>query len=272
MSAQTTTVGHGLAVAAATPEVAEPARALANRLGLTLVEKPDPQITPHLLLLTAQRLELHQLGVGAPGPVYVELVGGAMGYRRKHGGGRKQALARAVGIKGHHRPTIIDATAGLGRDAFILAELGCRVQLIERSPVIHALLADGLQRAAAADPAIAALIAERISLLAGDATDLLARPDFPAAEVIYLDPMFPCREKSSLVKKEMRLLRLVAGDDPDADLLLARALPKAQLRVVVKRPRVAPPLPGPVRPNFSLTGKSSRFDIYLLPPPNGEVC
>ncbi|HET97267.1 MAG TPA: hypothetical protein ENN98_00905 [Desulfurivibrio alkaliphilus] len=260
---QTTTAVPGLAVAAATPELAEPARILANRLGLTLVETPDPNQLSALLLLTERRLELHQMAAGAPGPVYVELIGETMGYRLRHGGGGKQALARAVGLKGHPRPTVIDATAGLGRDAFILASLGCRVRMIERSPVIHALLADGLNRAAA-DPASALMVSQRIRLLLGNAIDLLAQPTFPAAEVVYLDPMFPGREKSALVKKEMRLLRLVAGEDPDAELLLARALARAQSRVVVKRPRIAPPLSGPVRPNYSLPGKSSRFDIYLV--------
>ncbi|MFH7321488.1 class I SAM-dependent methyltransferase [Desulfurivibrio sp. D14AmB] len=265
MISQTTTAVPGLAVAAATPELAEPARELASRLGLVLVENPYPEQLSALLLLTEQRLELRQLAAGAPGPVYVELIGETMGYRLRHGGG-KQALARAVGLKGQSRPTVIDATAGLGRDAFILADLGCRVHMIERSPAIHALLADGLKRAAAADPAIATMINQRIRLLLGNAIDLLAQRSFPAAEVIYLDPMFPGREKSALVKKEMRLLRLVAGEDLDAELLLARALTRAQSRVVVKRPRLAPPLSGPVPPNYSLAGKSSRFDIYLVRP------
>ena len=274
-STTTATADLNIAVAAASPELAEQAQALAHRLGLPLngygplnqdVAGPDLRIWSGLLLLTELRLELRQLGPDAPGPIYVELLEGPLAYRRKHGGGRQQALARAVGLKGGHSPTVIDATAGLGRDGFILAELGCRVRLIERSPIIHALLADGLQRAMN-DPATAAVIEERIELTLGDAVQLLSALPAPTAEVIYLDPMFPERRKSSLVKKELRLLRRIAGSDPDADQLLLVALSKAKQRVVVKRPRPAPPLPGP-KPSFSLEGKRNRFDVYLINQPD----
>lgn len=254
-------------VAASSPELTEQARILACRLGLAMGELFELQNSGGLLL-TPWGVELHQAGPGAPGPVRIDFLRGAMGYRRKHGGGRRQALARAIGLKEGYRPTVIDATAGLGRDAFILAELGCRVRMLERSPIIHALLEDGLQRAAT-DPACAEIIRTRITLTLGEAVKVLALPPssptspFAATEVIYLDPMFPIREKSALVKKEMRLLRRISGDDADADLLLAAALGRAERRVVVKRPRSAPPIPGPP-PSFSLSGKSNRFDIYLI--------
>ncbi|MDA8163671.1 MAG: class I SAM-dependent methyltransferase, partial [Desulfobacteraceae bacterium] len=147
------------------------------------------------------------------------------------------------------------------RDAFVLASLGCRVKLAERSPIVAALLADGLARAAAHPET--SEIAARLELLPGDSLRLLEEirgGDRP--EVIYLDPMFPSRGKSSLVKKEMRLLREVAGEDPDAARLLAAALRTATVRVAVKRPRLAPPLDGPA-PAFVITGQSNRYDIYL---------
>lgn len=254
---------NNIAVVATDPALMVEARQLAERLGLPLFESADQVNPPPLLLqLTLERLELRQTGKRPPGPVLVDFAAERLAYRRRQGGSRREKLARAIGLKGGYHPTIIDATAGLGRDAFILAALGCRVQMLERSPIVHALLADGLQRAAGiAD--IAAVVRENLQLLTGDALTFLAQCPFPAAEVIYLDPMFPERTKSALVKKEMRLLRQVAGDDPDAGQLLAAALQKAGHRVVVKRPRHAPTLPGPSH-NFSLNGKSSRFDIYLI--------
>lgn len=250
-----------IAVLATDPALAAAATQLAQRLGLPLADpaKPPP---PFLLQLTPERLQLCQTGPGTPGPVCVDLASPGLSHRRKRGGGRRQSLARAVGIKGRQAPTVIDATAGLGRDAFIMADLGCQVRLIERSPLIHALLADGLRRAQA-DPGLAAWVGRRLQLSLGEAGAILAGLTVPAADVIYLDPMFPERSKSSLVKKELRLLRQLAGDDDDADLLLEQALAKAGERVVVKRPRLAPFLAGRP-PSFSLKGKSSRFDIYLI--------
>ena len=154
---------------------------------------------------------------------------------------------------------MLDATAGLGRDAFVLAELGCGVTLIERQLLIAALLEDGLLRAQA-DPEVAPIVA-RMCLLCVNAIELMAALASEPPQVIYLDPMFPHRDKSALVKKEMRLFRPLAGNDDDAPALLAAALKLATHRVVVKRPRKAPAIAGE-KPGYVLEGKSSRFDIY----------
>ena len=207
------------------------------------------------------RLELRAAQSDAAGPVYVDFAGGALGYRLRHGSRSREPLARAVGLKGTALPTVLDATAGLGRDAFILAALGCRVDLIERSPTIAALLRDGLQRAVQAAETREA--ANRLHLQVGDATVImaaLAESDRP--DVVYLDPMYPHRSKSALVKKEMRMLRALVGEDPDAAPLLAAALRTARRRVVVKRPRLAPSLAGPT-PSHTLMGSTTRFDIYI---------
>jgi 16S rRNA (guanine1516-N2)-methyltransferase len=233
---------------------------LARRLDLPTADLQNTDYD-QLLVFTPERLELRRTGPQASGPLFVDFVGGAVGFRRQRQEGSRQPLARAAGLKPGHRPDVLDATAGLGRDAFVLATLGCRVRLIERSPVIAALLADGLERAAT-EPATAG-IAARIELVTGDSLQLLKeltarqRP-----EVVYLDPMYPHRTKSALVKKEMRLLREVAGDDQDAPLLLATALNCAGKRVVVKRPRLAPAITGPA-PHGVITGKNSRYDVYL---------
>jgi 16S rRNA (guanine1516-N2)-methyltransferase len=249
-----------IAVTATDPTLQDRAAALAQELNLPLLPAPAEAQFPWLLALTPERLELRAQGPDAPGPVYVDFINGPLAYRRRHGG-RRQPLARAIGLKGGVNPAVLDATAGLGRDAFVLACLGCSVHLVERSPVIAALVRDGLERAAQ-DPEIGAILRERLRLTVTDSRTLLAnlgeseRPD-----VVYLDPMYPHRRKAALVKKEMRLLRGLVGDDPDAPVLLAAALRCARRRVVVKRPRLAPFLEGS-RPAMSITAENTRFDVY----------
>ncbi len=191
----------------------------------------------------------------------VDFLGGAVAHRRRFGGGRGQPLARAVGLKAGYVPTVVDATAGLGRDAFVLASLGCQVQLLERSPLIAALLEDGLCRAAQ-DEEIGAWVKARLQLQHTDACLWLQRLSAEQCpEVIYLDPMYPERQKSALVKKEMRFLQALLGADEDSGQLLEIALQQARRRVVVKRPSNAPPLHKRT-PTASISSKNTRFDIY----------
>ena len=232
------------------------ADALAVRLGL-----PRIGDAAYALQFTDQGLRLTMLGEGAPGPVIVDFVGGAVAHRRVFGGGAGQMIAKAVGIQSGVRPTVLDATAGLGKDAFVLASLGCEMSLIERQPLIGALLEDGLARGA--DDFEVAPIVARMKLLKGNSIDVMRNWEGEPPQVIYLDPMFPHREKTALVKKEMRLFRPLTGDDDDAPALLEAALGLASHRVVVKRPRKAPCIEGP-KPSHALDGKSSRYDIYAL--------
>lgn len=198
-------------------------------------------------------------------PMVIDFVAGKLAYRRKYGHAGGEAISKAVGIKKGHRPNIVDATAGLGRDAFVLATMGCRVHMIERSQVIATLLEDGVRRAEQ-DEKIGVLMKEKLSLACGDSRQELGQVPFEP-EVIYLDPMFPPKEKSALVKKEMRILHEVVGRDEDADELLKVALTMATKRVVVKRPAYADHLAG-VKPQTSIKTKNYRFDIYLIPAGN----
>ncbi|MCE8028357.1 class I SAM-dependent methyltransferase [Billgrantia desiderata] len=196
-------------------------------------------------------------------PLRIDFAEGRAAHRRRFGGGRGQLIARACGLAAGVTPSVVDATAGLGRDAFVLASLGAEVLLVERVAQIHALLEDGLARAAR--DADTAEIAARMHLAHGDATRELAAlvaASGVAPQVVHLDPMFPHREKSALVKKEMRLFRELAGDDDDAPRLLEAALDVATHRVVVKRPRKAPPIAGPA-PQHVIEGKTSRYDLYV---------
>lgn len=264
MAATDSSTPFALAVACEHAALAASARKLAERLGLPFVGVADPrthQDYPLLLSEQAGRLALIPTGKGAPGAVYADFVEGALAHRRLYGGGRGQPVARAVGLKPGIYPSVLDATAGLGRDGFVLASLGCTVTLLERSPIIAALLADALERAAA-DPEVAS-IAARMYLVQDDAISWLRAQAEPVADIIFLDPMFPHREKSSLVKKEMRVFQSLLGQDLDADQLLVLALERARYRVVVKRPRLAPFL-AQRKPTLSQEGKSGRFDIYAL--------
>ncbi|MGB0360106.1 MAG: class I SAM-dependent methyltransferase [Endozoicomonas sp.] len=193
-------------------------------------------------------------------PVVVDFVNGAAGHRRKFGGGRGQDIAKAIGLNKGVTPSVLDATGGLGRDAFVLASLGCEVTILERSPIIAALLEDGLRRAREDEEV--RNISERMCLLRDNAIDWMTGTDY-RFDVVHLDPMFPHREKTALVKKEMRLFQDLLGNDLDADQLLMPALGIADYRVVVKRPRLAPDL-NRHTPTYSLGGKSCRYDIYVL--------
>lgn len=216
------------------------------------------------LVYDDQGLALGHASQHPVGPVRVDFTRGASAHRRLYGGGRGQALAKACGLKAGVTPAILDATAGLAGDAFVLASLGCPLLAIERHPWIAALVEDALQRSRL-DPEVA-VITERMQLLRGDATKELTRLAAAAhfaPQVVYLDPMFPETEKSAQVKKEMQFFRELVGQDLDADALLDQALALASHRVVVKRPRKAPPLAGKA-PGFMLKGKANRFDIYPL--------
>lgn len=239
--------------------------ALAGKLEMPFLGAVDPRQHlehPILLYQGPAGLCLQQTGKGAPGAVMAEFLSGKADFRRRHGGGRGQLVARAIGIGKRKAPlTVIDATAGLGQDAFVMATLGADVLMLERSPVVAAILADGLRRLGN-NPELVQLH-NRMQLREADARQWLALQSGPVADIIHLDPMFPHRDKSARVKKEMSTFQALVGDDNDASELLREALQKARFRVAVKRPRKAPAIAGPA-PDLVLEGKSTRYDIYII--------
>lgn len=228
-----------------------------NYLGDHRAAVKYPQLK-FLLQVNDQYLELCKLDEPKLGAISVDFVHGAVAHRRKFGGGRGQDIAKAVGLKYGFTPHVLDATAGLGRDAFLLASLGCKVTLMERMPIVAALLSDGLERAQL--NAETSSIAANMQLI--HASSIENMPNLSPPDVIYLDPMYPHREKSALVKKEMRVFQALVGEDLDADALLAPALALATYRVVVKRPNYAPPL-AKQKPSMSINMKKNRFDVYV---------
>ncbi len=189
----------------------------------------------------------------------IDFGSGSVHHRRKFGGGLGQALPRAVGLKATNPVHVIDATAGLGRDAFLLASLGATVTMIERSPKVAHNLKEAMERAME-DPDLNPIIS-RMTLKVGDAQVLL--PDLPG-DVVLIDPMHPDRKSSALVKQEMRILRQIVGDDPDSATLIAKALQLPVQRVVVKWPRKGDLAAGIPPPSHSLVGKSTRYDVWMI--------
>jgi 16S rRNA (guanine1516-N2)-methyltransferase len=189
----------------------------------------------------------------------VDFAGGAVGYRFRRGGERGHPLVRAAGIKKDRLPSIVDATAGLGRDAFLLASAGATVTLIERSAKVHALLKEALARASAESPELAEVVA-RMTLVHGDAKDRLPelKPD-----VVIIDPMHPPRRNTALVKQEMRQLSAIVGADEDADELMRIALASARERVVLKWPLRAAPLLETPKPSHQFAGKTVRYEVFI---------
>jgi 16S rRNA (guanine1516-N2)-methyltransferase len=244
------------------------AKSFAQRLSLPFLQVDSLPVTEDtnskfLLVFADNGISLLPVDKHEGGEVRVDFLEGKTDHRRKYGGGAGQLIAKAVGIKPGIRPKVFDATAGLGQDAFVLATLGCEVLAMERSLIVFALLADGVSRALKSASGAQLAILQRLQIMSGDAVQWLRLQAGTVADVIYLDPMFPQRVKSSMVKKEMKYFKSVIGSDSDADALLAIALEKAKFRVVVKRPRLAPPIAGP-QPALTVEGKSSRYDIYAL--------
>jgi 16S rRNA (guanine1516-N2)-methyltransferase len=180
-------------------------------------------------------------------------------HRLKYGKGRGQNLAKAVGFKFNKNRTIIDATAGLGYDAFILASLGANVTLIERSEKIYDLLKAAISEAKLHGGEISKIV-KRMNLLFGDSKDIL--PNI-APEVILIDTMYKDRKKSALVKNDMRLVREVVGSDSDHVELINVALNNASKRVVIKQPRYAETLDNIKGCSHQILGKTIRYDVYV---------
>ena len=179
----------------------------------------------YLLQVNFHHLELVKLDEPKLGTIKVDFVDGATAHRRKFGGGRGQDIAKAIGLKHGFKPHVLDATAGLGRDSFVLATLGCNVTMMERMPIVAALLEDGLARAKLSLEV--SDIVERMSLINASSIENMTLANTP--DVIYLDPMYPHREKSAAVKKEMRVFQSLVGEDLDADSLLEPALALAEI-------------------------------------------
>ncbi|MFK7997248.1 MAG: class I SAM-dependent methyltransferase [Granulosicoccus sp.] len=222
-------------------------------------------------LLTRRNTQAAALSLVRPDGVSltVDFVHGKSRHRTTESGNGAQALTKALGIKAYVKsrgtyPTIIDATGGLGQDAWALASTGCQLLIIEQHPVVHALLADGLARAR--NTPECANIAERISLHHGDASQHLQALVGDNIHAIYLDPMYPERRRKANSKKGMQFLHALLGPPKDDDpALLLSALRSGVSRVAVKRPKGAPLLSGTDQfagQRTVIETPNTRYDVY----------
>jgi 16S rRNA (guanine1516-N2)-methyltransferase len=240
------------------PSYQQQAEALAEQWQLPCVAA-QPQ-TPFVLEVGGFGVQLRWLEQAKMLPLQIHFDEGKAAYRAAQARIKDEAIARACGLQKLKQPHILDGTAGLGRDALVLAQLGATVALNERNPVVAILLADGLARLQYSDPELASRL-----YFAGTDCFISPREFSPAIDVVYLDPMYPKgdRKARAAVKKDMQMFQQLVGSDLDADLLLAPALKIAKHRVVVKRPQHADFLAGQ-KPDIQVVSKKHRFDIYLV--------
>jgi len=247
-----------ITIIAETNQELSKATELAQRLDLPIGSAEED--CDFQLLVTASGLSLHQTGKATPGPISVDFVKGKAGHRRLFGRRRREPLGLAVGAY-KNKFHVFDATAGMGQDGFLLACLGCQVTMIERIPVVAALLEDGLQRALE-DSELAEILDGRLAVVEGDAKEVLqSLTEEIIADVVYIDVMYPEKKKSALPTKEMQVLRSLVGEDADAEELFHIAREVAKSRVIVKRPIHAEPLFG--TPTESYKDPKTRFDVYF---------
>ncbi|MDZ4677460.1 MAG: class I SAM-dependent methyltransferase [Oligoflexia bacterium] len=212
---------------------------------------------PELILhFSKTKIELIENIPNASGPVFVDFTDSTLNYRRTRGGA--QQILKAIGGANQF---VLDATAGLGRDSFILTSLGCKVIALEKSVVLYTLLVDGIKRAQD-NLEISKIINSNLVVYLADSIDWLTKCPQPV-DVIYLDPMFPHKKKSALPKKEMQLLQLLLGspEDESESLRLLQKARSCAKRVVIKRPAQASELEKDVTVSFK--GESTRFDVYV---------
>jgi 16S rRNA (guanine1516-N2)-methyltransferase len=236
------------------PDCIKKASLLAEQLQLPMVSFSNPE-SRWLLVVTEKGLELQCPSIAHWGSLYVDFLGGKLAYRVRDGYSN-EPLVRAVGYKKGTPLSVIDATAGLGRDAFVLARAGCNVLLLERSPILAALLADGMERASELFLYWKLQIADA-ELYLGECKST-NQPD-----VVYLDPLFPPRKKTALVKKDMQAIQALSPESSDDNALLEAALNCARNRVVVKRPSYAEPFAGR-QPHAVIQQGKCRFEIYRV--------
>ena len=229
----------------------ETAEALAKCIAAPLSDKPGEQLT---------------LMVDSSG---VSLTGFGLSYR----GDFEQMLHRITKGRLHHEmlihaaktkdtdPRAIDATAGMGEDALLLAAFGYEVTLFEQNAVIAALLRDAMERAEK-HPILGEIVG-RMHLIEGNSVEYLSgcteKPD-----LIYLDPMFPARQKSGLINKKLQLIQKLENPCMEEALLLEAAIKAEPKKIIIKRPLKGACLAGK-EPSYTIKGKAIRYDCFAFP-------
>ncbi len=181
--------------------------------------------------------------------------------RLKQSNLQREMLVKAARIKGQEMPQhIVDATAGFGDDSLILAAAGFRVRMYEYDEVIAALLEDAIDRAKEI-PELSETVA-RMELVWGDSVEGMKKLDYKP-DIVLLDPMFPARQKSALIKKKFQLIQQLESPCTTEEDLIEAAMAADPKRIVIKRPLKGPFLAGR-KPSYSLEGKAIRYDCFVF--------
>lgn len=251
-----------VAVMPESTEMESAAQKIATHLKIPLLSSHGQSADyPLILMVRSDGLALRPTDKSLGKELRIDFIQGPTAYRRLATGSSRQPLAKAIGIRQGCR-SVVDATAGLGRDAFLMACLGCTVLAVERSEVLAMVLQNAVALARESKEARLAAISQRLKVVAGDSSRvLLELAESNRPDVVYLDPMYTPRESSALAKKEMRILRTLVGGDEDSRTLLGAAVKVSRKRVVVKRHLRAPALSDAV--DLSVKGRTVRYDVYL---------
>lgn len=226
------------------------AEAFARRIGTEISEKPGPKLT---ILFHAKGVSLTGYGLSYQGDFENML------HRVTNGRLQHEMLVRAAKSDKPGRKAI-DATAGMGEDAFLLAAQGYEVTLFEQNPVIAVLLKDALRRAK--KHPVLKDIASRMNLVQDNSVEGMSKLLDPV-DVIYLDPMFPARQKSSLINKKLQLIQKLEPPCSEETDLFDAAISASPSKIIVKRPLKSEFLAGR-KPSYTLNGKAIRYDCYTL--------
>lgn len=226
------------------------AEAFARRIGAEISEKPGPKLT---ILFHAKGVSLTGYGLSYQGDFENML------HRVTNGRLQHEMLVRAAKSEKPGRKAI-DATAGMGEDAFLLAAQGYEVTLFEQNPVIAVLLKDALRRAK--KHPVLKDIASRMNLVQDNSVEGMSKLLDPV-DVIYLDPMFPARQKSSLINKKLQLIQKLEPPCSEETDLFDAAISASPSKIIVKRPLKSEFLAGR-KPSYTLNGKAIRYDCYTL--------
>lgn len=242
----------------AAPEYEEKAVNLSKKLDIELIIKSDDtdvkDMNSMYLMFDENGLSLIKDGLTIRGDF------SAMKKRLGTANLQHEMLVKVAKLKNvTSTPLAIDATAGLGEDSILLAASGYEVKMFERDKYIAALLEDALERAALDE--FLGPIVSRMELVHGDSIEAMESGKF-AADIVYLDPMFPARNKSGLIKKKFQLLQQLESPCEEGERLVRAALSLKPKKVIIKRPLKGEYLAG-IKPNHSAFGRAIRYDCLV---------